>query len=178
MERVSDRHVLNLSLHILLQYFPYTFCYLRLLIQQSLPSINGNPAPLPSMADTPEADDELFANEAWVEPPFRSDYGTNIRLGAGVFLNHNTVIIDTCLVTIGARTLFGPNCSIFSGTHPLDPALRNGLQGPEFGKEVHIGEDCWLGGSVIVLPGIRIGKGATVGAGSVVTKVWTSVEDA
>ena len=79
--------------------------------------------------------------------------------------------MDTCIISIGARTIVGPNCSFYSGTHPLDPALRNGLLGPENGKEIHIGEDCWFGGNVIVLPGITIGRGCTVGAGSVVTKV-------
>lgn len=66
--------------------------------------------------------------------------------------------------------MVGPNCSFFSGTHPLDPHIRNGTRGPETGKPITIGEDCWLGGNVIVLPGITIGKGSTVGAGSVVTK--------
>jgi acetyltransferase-like isoleucine patch superfamily enzyme len=97
-----------------------------------------------------------------------------VRLGEGVFINFNCVIVNTCLVTVGARTLFGPNVSLYSGTHPLDPALRNGTEGPELGKEIHIGEDCWIGGNVIVLPGVTIGKGSTIGAGSVVTKVRTS----
>jgi len=92
-------------------------------------------------------------------------------VGEGVYINSNCVIINTCLVTIGARTLIGPNVGLYSGTHPLDPALRNGMQGPELGKEIHIGEDCWIGGSVVILPGVTIGKGATIGAGSVVTKV-------
>jgi acetyltransferase-like isoleucine patch superfamily enzyme len=96
-------------------------------------------------------------------------------VGKGVFINFNCTIIDTCLVSIGARTLFGPNVSIYSGTHPLDPDVRNGTSGPESGKEVWIEEDCWIGGNVIILPGVRIGKGSTVGAGSVVTKVrWIS----
>lgn len=88
-----------------------------------------------------------------------------------MFINFNCTILDTCLVTIGARTLFGPNVSLYSATHPLDPDVRNGTKGPETGKEIHIGEDCWIGGSVIVLPGVTIGNGAVVGAGSVVTKV-------
>lgn len=67
--------------------------------------------------------------------------------------------------------MFGPNVHIYSGTHPLDPALRNGTEGPESGKHVEIGEDCWLAGNVTVLPGVTIGKGCTIGAGSVVTKV-------
>lgn len=65
----------------------------------------------------------------------------------------------------------GPNVSLYSGIHPLDPVLRNGTRGPEAGKEIHIGEDCWFGGDVVVLPGVTIGKGVTIGAGSVVTKV-------
>ena len=63
------------------------------------------------------------------------------------------------------------NVSLFSGTHPLDPDVRNGTQGPEMGAEIRIEEDCWLGGNVTVLPGVRIGRGSGVGAGSVVTKV-------
>jgi acetyltransferase-like isoleucine patch superfamily enzyme len=87
------------------------------------------------------------------------------------FINFNATIIDTCLVTIGARTLLAPNVSLYSGTHPLDPEVRNGTKGPELGGEIHIEEDCWLGGNVIILPGVRIGKGSTIGAGAVVTKV-------
>lgn len=74
-------------------------------------------------------------------------------------------------MTIGARTLIASNVSLYSGTHPLDPDSRNGTKGPELGKEIHIEEDSWIGGSVVILPGVRIGKGSTVGAGSVVTKV-------
>lgn len=106
-----------------------------------------------------------------MEPPIHIDYGTNVRLGQNVFINFNCTIADTCLVTIGARTLFAPNVSLFSATHPLDPDVRNGTKGPETGKEIHIGEDCWIGGNAIILPGVRVGNGSTVGAGSVVTKV-------
>ena len=93
-----------------------------------------------------------------------------------MYINANATFIDTCKITIGARTLLAPNVSLFSGRHPLDPEVRNGTQGPEDGAEIVIEEDCWLGGSVIVLPGVRIGRGSTVGAGSVVTKVcWRAV---
>ncbi len=92
------------------------------------------------------------------------------RLGDGVFVNYNSVWIDTCEIRVGARTLVGPNCSFYSGTHPLDPFVRNGTSGPEAGKPIAIGEDCWLGGNVTILPGVTIGRGVTVGAGSVVTK--------
>jgi acetyltransferase-like isoleucine patch superfamily enzyme len=74
------------------------------------------------------------------------------------------------LITVGSRTLVGPNVSFYSGTHPLDPLVRDGTRGPELGKEIHIGEDCWIGGNVSILPGVNIGRGSVVGAGSVVTK--------
>lgn len=134
-------------------------------------SIIADDSPLPPPASTEEEDDALLANEPWVEPPIRIDYGTNVRVGEGVFINFNCTIIDTCLVSIGARTLIAPNVSLYSGTHPLDPDLRNGTNGPETGKEIWIEEDCWIGGNVVILPGVRVGKGSTVGAGSVVTKV-------
>lgn len=94
-----------------------------------------------------------------------------MKLGEGVFVNFNAVFIDSCPITVGARTLFGPNVNLFAGNHPIDPAVRNGTEGPESGKPITIGEDCWIGGNVIVLPGVTIGRGVTVGAGSVVTKV-------
>jgi acetyltransferase-like isoleucine patch superfamily enzyme len=134
-------------------------------------SIVGDETPLPPRAATEAEDEDLFASDAWVEPPVRIDYGTNVKLGQNVFINFNCTIADTCLVTIGARTLFGPNVSLFSAAHPLDPDVRNGTQGPEWGGEIHIEEDCWIGGNVVVLPGVRVGRGSTVGAGSVVTKV-------
>jgi acetyltransferase-like isoleucine patch superfamily enzyme len=132
-------------------------------------SIVGNP-PLP--ADAPE---EVLDNAPWVEPPFHTDYGTNLRIGDNVFINFNCTITDPCVVRIGSRTLIGPNVSVHSATHPLDPELRNGTKGPECGKEITIGEDCWIGGGVTVLPGVTIGKGSVVGAASVVTKVCNSL---
>lgn len=92
------------------------------------------------------------------------------RLGKNVYINTNNTWVDTCPITVGARTLMGPNCSFYSGTHPIDPFLRNGLRGPESGAPINIGEDCWLGGNVTVLAGVTIGRGTTIGAGSVVTK--------
>jgi acetyltransferase-like isoleucine patch superfamily enzyme len=80
------------------------------------------------------------------------------------------VFVDTCRIRIGSRTLVGPNVSFYSGTHPLDAAVRNGTEGPESGKEIEIGEDCWIGGGATILPGVRLGRGVVVGAASVVTK--------
>ncbi|MCJ1479896.1 hypothetical protein MMC06_000050 [Schaereria dolodes] len=135
--------------------------------------INGDTRKLPPIQPTvfhKDRDEELLASEPWIEPPIHADYGTNIRIGSNVYINSNCTIIDTCLVTIGSRTLFGPHVSLYSGTHPLDPELRDGTQGPELGKEIYIEDDCWIAGNVTILPGVTIGRGATVGAGSVVTR--------
>jgi acetyltransferase-like isoleucine patch superfamily enzyme len=85
-------------------------------------------------------------------------------------VNSGSTWIDSCTIEVGARTLIAPNCSFYSGRHPLDPFVRNGTKGPEDGAPIKIGEDCWIGGNSIILPGVTIGKGVTVGAGSVVTK--------
>ncbi|KIX05754.1 uncharacterized protein Z518_03726 [Rhinocladiella mackenziei CBS 650.93] len=132
--------------------------------------LTHDPRPLPPAAKTQEEDDALFARDPWVSAPIHADYGFNIFLADTAQLNFNSTFVDTCPIHIGARTLIGPNCSFYSGTHPLDPAVRNGTNGPELGKEINIGKDCWLGGNVIVLPGVTIGEGSTIGAGSVVTK--------
>lgn len=125
---------------------------------------------MPPEATTPDEDAALFEDEPCVLPPIAMDYGFNVRVGDNVFINFNAVFLDTCLTTIGSRTLVGPNVHFYSATHPLDPALRNGTRGPEMGKQIHVGEDCWIGGNVCILPGVSIGKGSVVGAGSVVTK--------
>ena len=71
---------------------------------------------------------------------------------------------------VGKNVLFGAGCQILTPSHPLSPEQRNGIYGPEFAKPIIIGNDCWLGGSVMILPGITVGDGCTIGAGSVVTK--------
>ncbi|KAK1138684.1 hypothetical protein N8T08_002075 [Aspergillus melleus] len=116
-------------------------------------------------------DAKLFdATDPAVDPPISVDHGLNFKVGKGTFLNFNMLVLDTCLITIGERTLFGPNVSLYGATHPMDPAVRQGLEGPEAGKEIHIGDDVWIGGSVIILAGVTIGRGCTIGAGSVVTR--------
>ncbi|OTB17915.1 hypothetical protein K445DRAFT_9766 [Daldinia sp. EC12] len=127
--------------------------------------------PLPPPAATDEEEDAVLHEYPWIERPIRMDYGYNVAVGSNVFININCTIIDTCKVYIGSRTLVGPNVSFFSGTHPLDPDLRNGTNGPELGKPITIGSDCWIAGNVIILPGVTVGDGCTVGAGSVVTKI-------
>ncbi|KFA61896.1 hypothetical protein S40285_06562 [Stachybotrys chlorohalonatus IBT 40285] len=132
--------------------------------------VTGDARPLPAQLEDAAADEAQFDEEPWIEPPVFMDYGTQVTLGAGVFVNAYSTWIDTCAISVGARTLLGPHVSVYSGTHPLDPALRDGTRGPEMGRDVRIGEDCWIGGNVTILPGVTVGRGATVGAGSVVTR--------
>lgn len=73
-------------------------------------------------------------------------------------------------VSIGARTMLGPNVQIYAATHPLLPEARRGTQGREYAKPIKIGADCWIGGATVICPGVTIGDGVTVGAGSIVTK--------
>jgi maltose O-acetyltransferase len=105
---------------------------------------------------------------AVIRPPFHCDYGINIRLGAGVFLNFNCVILDVVEVTIGDHTQIGPGVQILAADHPRDPALR--ASGLEFGRPVSIGRNVWIGAGAIILPGVSIGDSALIGAGSVVTR--------
>ncbi len=105
---------------------------------------------------------------AIIRPPFHCDYGYNIRLGRGAFLNFNCIILDVCEVEIGDQTQIGPAVQILTADHPGDPAQR--AEGVEFGKPVTIGRNVWIGGGAIILPGVTIGDDAVIGAGSVVTR--------
>lgn len=107
-------------------------------------------------------------DEAVIRPPFFCDYGVNIRLGAGVFLNFDCCILDIAPVTIGAGTQIGPAVQIYAADHPRDAETR--ATGLEFGRPVTIGRDVWIGGNATILPGVTIGDGALIGAGSVVTR--------
>lgn len=107
-------------------------------------------------------------DDCLVRAPFHCDYGFNIKLGQGVFINFHAVILDVVAVVIGDRTQIGPNVQILTADHPKDPAVRS--QGLEFGRPITIGKDVWIGGGAIILPGVTVGDGAVIGAGSVVTR--------
>ncbi len=105
---------------------------------------------------------------SYIRPPFHCDYGYNISLGAGVFLNFNCVILDVVRVAIGDGTQIGPGVQILTADHPRDPAQRRA--GLEFGRPVNIGANVWIGAAAIILPGVTIGDDAIIGAGAVVTR--------
>lgn len=105
---------------------------------------------------------------ATIRPPFHCDFGTNIRLGRGAFLNFNCVILDVVEVSVGEYTQIGPGVQILTADHPRDPAQRRAML--EFGRPVRIGANVWIGAGALILPGVTIGDDAIVGAGSVVTR--------
>jgi maltose O-acetyltransferase len=109
-----------------------------------------------------------YSTDAYLEPPFFCDYGYNIRFGVKVYANHNLVILDGALITIGDNVFFGPNVVITSAGHPIDVPQRNA--GIELVKPISIGSNVWIGANVVILPGVEIGSNVTIGAGSVVTK--------
>lgn len=106
----------------------------------------------------------------YIEAPFTCEYGYNITIGDEVVIGPNCTILDPCRIMIGRRTIIGPNVSIFGNTVLTDSRSQKGNQATAVGREVHIEEDVYIGGNSTILPGVRIGKGSTVGAGSVVTR--------
>ncbi len=114
---------------------------------------------------------ELFGstgNDIYIEPDFRCDYGCNIYVGENFYANFNCVILDVAEVRIGKNCFVAPNVSLYTATHPIDPIERT--SGVEFGKGITIGDNCWIGGSAVILPGVKLGDNVIVGAGAVVTK--------
>ncbi len=113
---------------------------------------------------------ELFgkSDRAFVNPPFYCDYGTNIQVGKNFFANYNCMIIDVARVRIGDNCQMAPNVAIYTAGHPIHPVSRNSMY--EYGKEVTIGDNVWIGGNTVICPGVHIGDNVVTGAGSVVTK--------
>ena len=103
-----------------------------------------------------------------VREPFFCDYGYNISLGDRVFLNFGCVLLDVCRIVIGDGCQIGPGVQIYAADHPRDAATRS--LGLEFGRPVVLGCDVWVGGGALLLPGVTVGDGAVIGAGSVVTR--------
>jgi len=109
-----------------------------------------------------------YATDAVIRPPFYVDYGTEIRLGSGIFLNYGCMLADIARITIGDGVQVGPYVQVLTPDHPRDPAER--ATGIEWGRPITIGANVWIGGGAILLPGITVGDDAIVAAGAVVTR--------
>jgi maltose O-acetyltransferase len=109
-----------------------------------------------------------LGTSSYIRPPFFCDYGYNITLGDGVFLNFNCVVLDVVAVTIGDRAQIGSAVQILAADHPLDVETR--ASGLENGRPIAVEADVWIGSGAILCPGVTIGRGSVIGAGSVVTR--------
>ena len=105
---------------------------------------------------------------AFINPPFYCDYGTHIEVGKNFFANYNCTILDVAKVVIGDNCQMAPNVAIYTAGHPVHPATRNTAY--EYGIEITIGDNVWIGGNTVICPGVHIGSNVVIGAGSVVTK--------
>ncbi len=115
---------------------------------------------------------ELFAecgDNCYIELPFHANWGGHhVHLGSGVYANSNLTLVDDGNIYIGDKVMLGPNVTIATANHPINPELRD--RGLQFNKDVYIGENTWIGAGVVIVPGVHIGSNTVIGAGSVVTK--------
>jgi galactoside O-acetyltransferase len=115
---------------------------------------------------------EMFADigpNCYIETPFYANFGgRHVHFGKNVYANFNLTLVDDTHIYVGDYTLIGPNVTIATAGHPIQPDLRK--SGYQYNASVHVGKNCWLGAGVIVLPGITIGDNVIAGAGAIVTK--------
>jgi len=119
------------------------------------------------IAERKELQAAIFGKEteSWIEPPFYFCYGKNIILGEGCYINFNCGFVDDGKIIIGNKVMFGPSVTIATVGHPLNPDYREYM----YAAPVTIGDNCWIGAAVVILPGVSIGKNSVIGAGSIVT---------
>lgn len=115
---------------------------------------------------------EVFAEcgeDSYIELPFRANWGGHhVHFGSRVYANFNLTLVDDGHIYVGDRVMFGPNVTVATANHPIDPELRG--RGLQYNRDVYIGENAWIGANTVIVPGVKIGKNAIIGAGSVVTK--------
>lgn len=115
---------------------------------------------------------EVFAEcgeNCYIELPFRANWGGHhVHFGSGIYVNSHLTLVDDGHIYVGDKVMIGPNVTIATANHPIDPELRS--RALQYNKDVYIGENVWIGAGVIVVPGVHIGKNSVIGAGSVVTK--------
>lgn len=115
---------------------------------------------------------DMFAEigeDCYIEPPLHANWGgKHVHFGKNVYANFNLTMVDDTHIYVGDYTLIGPNVTIATAGHPIDPELRE--KAYQFNKSVHIGKNCWIGAGAVILPGVTIGDNTVIGAGSVVTK--------
>lgn len=141
----------------------------RIACRKKIQKLNGT---IPDSEEWLSAIQSLFPHakgEVYLEPPFRCDYGTNIKLGDNFYANFNCTLLDVNTIEIGDNVLLAPNVQLLTAGHPLDVKSRV-EQGIEFGLPIKVGHNVWIGGGAIVCPGVTIGDNSVIGAGAVVTK--------
>lgn len=124
------------------------------------------------MAKREELLKEMFAEigeGCYIEPPFFSNFGGgHCHFGKNVYANFNLTLVDDTHIRVGDNTIFGPNVTVATAGHPIEPTLRE--KGLQYNAPVTIGRNCWIGAGAVILPGVSIGDNTVIGAGSVVTK--------
>ncbi|WP_099468047.1 sugar O-acetyltransferase [Konateibacter massiliensis] len=127
-----------------------------------------NNTPPDSLEERTRLIQEIFGCETkvWIEPPFYFCYGTNIEIGEGSYINFNCNFVDDTNITLGKKVMLGPNVTIATVGHPINPDYREYM----YADPIKIGDNCWIGAGSIICPGVTIGENSVIGAGSVVTK--------
>ncbi|GAA4769892.1 sugar O-acetyltransferase [Microbacterium gilvum] len=108
-------------------------------------------------------------DDCYIEPPFHANWGgRNVHFGEGVYANFNLTLVDDTDIHVGDRVMFGPNVTVSTAGHPIQPALRE--RAAQFNLPVRIGRNVWIGAGALIMPGVEIGENSVIGAGSVVTR--------